>query len=327
MFRNSLLLTCGLLSLCVAEVFYVTPSNTPNCLSPCHTLDQYAQNTSLFEGQTNISLVFLEGIHSLRSNLTISGLYHNSNISLLVFQGQGASPEDTIIEFTSLGLVHLSDIANIHLLNIQMNGSKNGIVILNPQELTIQGCQFLDIQQHAIEIHGSTLIQANILIQNCWFIGGNIGISIRNISNLKLLIQSCKFLNESTGIEVHGETLMQDSMDSILIQYSHFAVIAQYGIRIWSVSTLLIQHCDFHTKQHGFTNVGVYINNTKKTVIGNSTFIGVKQGVRAVKNTQTLVVQGCTFLSGEHMGIYVQNVEALLLVQSKGFGQLTQTYW
>ena len=52
MIQCALLLTAGLLSLCVAEVFHVTPTlpATQSCPSPCHTLDQYAQNTSLFAG-------------------------------------------------------------------------------------------------------------------------------------------------------------------------------------------------------------------------------------------------------------------------------------
>ena len=67
-----LLLTVGLLSLCVAKEFFVTPNSTQPCQSPCHTLDYYAQNTSLFAGYTNISLIFLEGVHTLSYDLTVA---------------------------------------------------------------------------------------------------------------------------------------------------------------------------------------------------------------------------------------------------------------
>ena len=52
MFQLLLLLTAGRLSVCTAEEFYVSPTPvTPEyCPSPCHTLDQYAQDTSLFSG-------------------------------------------------------------------------------------------------------------------------------------------------------------------------------------------------------------------------------------------------------------------------------------
>ena len=45
-----------------------------DCPQPCHTLDQYAQNTSLFAGHTNISLVFLDGVHILNNTLSVSGI-------------------------------------------------------------------------------------------------------------------------------------------------------------------------------------------------------------------------------------------------------------
>ena len=210
--------------------------------------------------------------------------------------------------FVTIGSIYLSDIANIHILNIQMNGSRYGIVVLNPQVLIIQGCEFLNVQQYAIEIHRSVLTQPDIVIQHCLFVGGNAGISIWDISNLKLSIQSCEFLNESTGgtgIEIYGETLIQDSMDRILIQHCRFTVDAQCGISIGNVSTLLIQHCEFYTNQHELNGTGVYIENNRNTVIRNSTFIHVKQGIWAVKNTQTLVIQGCEFQNVEYAGISI----------------------
>ena len=51
-----------------------------DCPQPCHTLDQYAQNTSLFAGHTNISLVFLDGIHILSGTLNIDGVEEISSI-------------------------------------------------------------------------------------------------------------------------------------------------------------------------------------------------------------------------------------------------------
>ena len=72
------LLIASLLSFCAAEVFYVNATHPafPNqdCPQPCHTLNQYAQNTSLFSGHTNISLVFLKGDHILNSTLNIDGV-------------------------------------------------------------------------------------------------------------------------------------------------------------------------------------------------------------------------------------------------------------
>ena len=76
MLQLALLLIASLLSLCVAEVFHVNATHPASpdqsCPQPCYTVDQYAQNTSLFAGHTNISLVFLDGVHILNSTLNLS---------------------------------------------------------------------------------------------------------------------------------------------------------------------------------------------------------------------------------------------------------------
>ena len=78
MLQLTLLLIASLLSLCVAEVFHVNATHPASpdqdCPQPCHTLDQYAQTTSLFAGHTNISLVFLDGVHILNNTLSVSGI-------------------------------------------------------------------------------------------------------------------------------------------------------------------------------------------------------------------------------------------------------------
>ena len=91
-----------------------------SCPPPCHTLDQYAQNTSLFAGHTNISLVFLKGVHNLSYTLNISGLDLNTNISLLTFQGQGAIPGDTVINLLPPASISLSNITHLRMLDMHV---------------------------------------------------------------------------------------------------------------------------------------------------------------------------------------------------------------
>ena len=54
-------------SVCRAQVYYVKPSQHPNTNcpgEPCHTLNHYAQqNASLFSGKSNVTLLFVEGVH------------------------------------------------------------------------------------------------------------------------------------------------------------------------------------------------------------------------------------------------------------------------
>ena len=118
MLQLTLLLTAGLLSQCVAEVFHVTPTlpATEDCPSPCYTLDQYAQNTSLFAGHTNISLVFLKGAHNLSYSVIIfSNVFNNMEC-----QGQGLVPGDTVIRLLPLVWIVIDGIMHFSLVNIQV---------------------------------------------------------------------------------------------------------------------------------------------------------------------------------------------------------------
>ena len=59
-----LLVTAGLLSPCMAETFHVTPT-----LPALADLEQYAKHGNL-SGHSNITLIFLEGVHNLSDYLT-----------------------------------------------------------------------------------------------------------------------------------------------------------------------------------------------------------------------------------------------------------------
>ena len=76
MLRHLLLLAASLVCLlpsCAAVDFYVKSSSNQTCPGqPCYSLNQYAQNLSLFEDQRNISLLLLSGNHSLTHDLNIT---------------------------------------------------------------------------------------------------------------------------------------------------------------------------------------------------------------------------------------------------------------
>ena len=61
---------------CGSVEYYVTPTSPPNtdCPQPCYTLDYYALNTTLLSNKENVSLLFLEGLHTLNHDLEISGI-------------------------------------------------------------------------------------------------------------------------------------------------------------------------------------------------------------------------------------------------------------
>ena len=80
MLRHLLLLAAGLVYLlpsCAAVDFYVTPTHPPNQTcpgQPCYSLNQYAQNLTLFEDQKNLSLLLLSGKHTLTHDLSFTGI-------------------------------------------------------------------------------------------------------------------------------------------------------------------------------------------------------------------------------------------------------------
>ena len=59
---------------CGTVDYYVTPTSSPNtnCPQPCYTLDYYALNPALLSSKENVSLLFLDGLHTLNKNLNIS---------------------------------------------------------------------------------------------------------------------------------------------------------------------------------------------------------------------------------------------------------------
>ena len=95
MFVYRMLLAASLVCLltsCAAMDFYVTLTNPPNQTcpgQPCYSLNQYAQNLTLFEDQRNISLLLLSGNHTLThvlnftkiDKLMINKLAHSSVVN------------------------------------------------------------------------------------------------------------------------------------------------------------------------------------------------------------------------------------------------------
>ncbi len=86
-----LVTAAGLLSPCMAETFHVAPAlPATDCPKPCHTLDQYAQNRTILSNYSNITLIFLEGVHNLSYSLTV-----NTNLIILqpALPNQGQPPK------------------------------------------------------------------------------------------------------------------------------------------------------------------------------------------------------------------------------------------
>lgn len=94
--------------------YYVTPTSPPNtdCPLPCNTLDQYAQTSSLLSNKDNVSLLFLEGLHTLNHILRIS---RTKQLSLT----QVHSGSKVIIKCNSAGF-HFRDVKHFEIGNLTL---------------------------------------------------------------------------------------------------------------------------------------------------------------------------------------------------------------
>ncbi len=105
----------------MAETFHVAPAlPATDCPEPCHTLDQYARNT-LLSNYSNITLLFLEGVHNLSNhNLTV-------NTSLIILQpalpNQGQPPK-------VIGRCDVDNVRTVFIIRA-LNASIEGLLFEN----------------------------------------------------------------------------------------------------------------------------------------------------------------------------------------------------
>ena len=275
-----------------------------SCPSPCHTLDQYAQDTSLFAGHTNISLVFLEGVHNLSYTLSISGLDLNTNISLLAFQGQGALPGDTVINLLPPASFFLSDFTHLRMLNMHVEALQQVTIdqmLKAFHQVTIdQMCHESQISQinfrqvrfvnhyriktkniiacfvsnTAVNIQDYrvvdgiifTLSSSTVNIWNCSVDGG--AIDSRNVSSLD--IQNCRVVDGLIRTESsHTVNIWNCAVDGGIIRSRY-------------VSSLNIQNCVLH----GPANLTTGFFDSYRTALSLRTGVGIRQIQRImIQNT------------------------------------------
>ena len=285
MFQLSLLLTAGILSLCVAKVFHVTPTlpAAQSCPSPCHTLDQYAQNTSLFAGHTNISLVFLKGVHNLSYTLNISGLDLNTNISMLAFQGQGALPGDTVINLLPPASFSLSDITHLRILNMHVKVLQQ-VPFESLEEIENTKVHFVEyyrIKTKNIIIHCYDISTA-VNIQSCTVDGGNI--ILYNAGTVD--IQNCRV--------VDGSIFTSYSITVIIWN----CTVNDGAIDSQSVSSLDIQNCRV-------VDGSIFTSNSITVNIWNCTADG---GAIDSRDISSLDIQNCRVVDGLILTLYSHTV-------------------
>ena len=342
MYHLTLLVTTGLLSVCGAEVFYVTPTlpATRDCPSPCHTLDQYVQNIFLFAGHTNISLVFLKGAHNLSYNVIIPNVFNN-----VEFRGQAAVPGDTVIRLLPLVWISLDGMMHFSLVNIQVEKVSSP----SEQQVTI-GFYSLHIQGPSAQFINSNFRSTGVLISNSdditfqdtAFFGGTFGVNVENPKQLSFI--NCSFQTNGFGILVFlcfsdcnvlvQESTLSGTASGVIIAHVNRAKAGTILIggfiskedRVQGNGSLLIQRTSIERMEIGITaffigNMTITESTIKDNRIGvqcittnvdvySTVFTGNYNGMILLDEYLTIVhfrFNNCTFSSNKDVSLQVRN--------------------
>ena len=352
MFQLILLLAAGYLSVCGAEVFYVSPTlRVPqNCPSPCHSLNEYAQNISLLARNTNISLVFLEGVHDLNYSFIVTGLSDsNPNISVIMLRGNGVRPGMTVINLQSQVFISFNDVINVRLQNIRLQFEHYDAVIayfnnyfaygnfIRIPHISYQNVQV--VEHHQVENENIVVLSdSSINSSECNFTNSIIevhtppenssngfgGLSNQNeqsclaiqnsfLANLQVLCRDseCNVTIKNTDLK----EIVTDYVESLTIQSSRF-VGGLYGLTAKDPTNLLIQGCHFQNFQFNIVTQKSPNNFNTEIKIQDCRFVGGQFGVFAVNHTN-LSVQGCSFQNVELDNIYSVQSQNILNTEIK----------
>ena len=208
-----------------SELFYIAPSSCR--VKPCLTLSQFAANTSWL--QSNTSLIFLRGNHSLNLEVTISDIYNFSMFSNLALAGFQV---DTQVICQQNANFKFDNISYLWIKGLRFVGCGNNRV-LSVNKLIVEGCTFHGQRNSgtALEIiHTNASIENSHFISNtlgsccCHFIGPNsfcahVGGAITIATHSNVTILKCMFVGNSAEI---GGAVYVDSGSTITTLNSTF---------------------------------------------------------------------------------------------------------
>ena len=277
----------------VAE-YYVTPTPAPNpeCPrdKPCHTLNEYAQNSSsFFNNQSSIVLLFLNGRHNLTScDLLISKIdFINftgavSNFNMLKLQV--VIQIDWIIRLVNASAVHMH---NVVIISSQPY-TTNALEIIDVAEFTCYQvtiflgprCSLYLQNVRAVNISGSRFADGFVIYRlnvteftNNWLYTDTEGFILENQSHTKRLhhthnnftLTNCTFSNSAIQILLYtNESILGVTLHNITISPLSASNRYDFGLDIQasgyeSLVVLNIAHSNISYNPSG--GVSVYVTN------------------------------------------------------------------
>ena len=151
-----------------ATVLYVKPTESTPCPGePCHTLDEYAQNTSqYFVSDTTVE--FLPGTHNLSQLLNISSV---NNLSLVA---RNVARNETVIRLSEP--LWFTNVSNLTIVDCDFSQSNTSIVVDTSHSVTFSDCDFPDSSKHWYSTNPLVYLVTshNITFTDCKFSEANV---------------------------------------------------------------------------------------------------------------------------------------------------------
>lgn len=198
--------------------YYVTPTPAPNpdCPldKPCHTLNEYAQNSSsFFDNQTSIILLFMNGQHNLTSCKLLLSKLDSVNFTAAVSNFDILKPQ-VIIRINLK--ISLKNAAVVHIQNLKILSSrpygKDALEIINAREFNCYQVVFFLGQRsviylqnvHAISLTQSHYTNGTVNYQNHWY-DQNQNHTELQLRHVNFTVTNCTFSSSDIQISLDAE--------------------------------------------------------------------------------------------------------------------------
>ena len=262
-------------------VYYVTPhSPNPDCPSeePCFTIDEYAQG-SHFDGEDNITLLFLNGEH----NLTAQNFEIDHKRLLRMAPSYMHTEECIVIQFLNGTRMFVSSLLEFEVI---------GLKLVSPNSKVLSGAYFMDID---------LLMVSNIGIESCWLsIQGKIKAHITELTANNSFVYSTLLTHNNHTVVIRNSNFHFSTLN---IRDDHTSQIFLGDI----TSALSLETSSMHSSQVSVklqTHIVYELSLLNSSITsGDNTTSNISTGIRAeIRNTTTFLVliRNCTIVGNDH---------------------------
>ena len=137
------------LTLVVVLTLHMRPTTATACsTNPCHTLSEYAQDSGQYFNNSNLTLLFLPGNHTLDVNLTITSIYQ------LEIVGNSVAVAQTKVVCSSRVGIIFSNIHRVRIEGLAFVSCARAAVVQDDYFTTYYGLHFQSIQfAEIVDLH------------------------------------------------------------------------------------------------------------------------------------------------------------------------------